>query len=236
MGQEPLRAGFGHGGGDSLRAADSLTGSLGLLSTEALLAADFAEQNRDLRSASDFDRVADSASSLKLDVHRRVLRVLKVGGPGAEFRAERELQGLGRSQEELGLLIQRLPAGSLRSAESVRRDWRQLEDSFRGPGPGPGGEISATCTGRSGGNFFNPKSHVECTIVGHGASAYEVTFFNDRGAQANAQGPLDPRQRSQAIVSEKVQVGWTPSFVVTVIDRGGNRVKVAEGRCGGSPF
>lgn len=83
-------------------------------------------------------------------------------------------------------------------------------------------ELSATCQLDVGGNFFTPKSQVDCEVNGKGAVSYEIRV----NGSAKWTGPLDPRSKSQLISTNKKKVGGHAfSYVLILKDKSGKSLQ-----------
>lgn len=221
--------------GLATRKATVLESELNQLAQAAMQKADErAERNRPYDG---LDRVSDSANQLARSIHREIYRSLLTGERA--WKVRRALRTLMHNEFDR---LDRQVANLHGRVWDIQRAWKQvqraahdLEDALDKGGPGPGGPVSAVCSGKSGGNFFKPKSHVECTVTGRGAQGYEVIFTNN-GRQATTSGALKGRERKQDLVSNKVEIGWNPTYQVYVLTRNGNKKLVASGQCSGSPF
>ncbi|MCB0403272.1 MAG: hypothetical protein KDD51_00700, partial [Bdellovibrionales bacterium] len=87
-----------------------------------------------------------------------------------------------------------------------------------------GTPLTASCSVKTGGNFFTPKSHVECTVYGRGAIGYEAIL----GGRETVHGELQPQLPTQNFASEKVKVGYNPTYQIYLITRNGDRILVAQ--------
>jgi len=198
----------------------------------------------ELRAMQALDDVSDLSNELSRELYRVVLRPLKANV--SEFRVERRLDRVKENQIRLNQAVRALGISLSRDLERLAwdaaRNWQQLERSLNewdhhgpgpGPGPGPIGQLAATCVGKVGGNFFRPEAHVECTVIGRGAKAYEVTF-NGQSGQASAQGELNGKD---SFVTQKVKVGWAYNYSVTLVTFRGERVQVVTNASAqGRPF
>lgn len=231
----PLAMAEHHHDDEAHRAAHLLVDAIQKLEKSAFEQADnMAEDHLD-RGVRELDRVSDAANLLERTLRRQVLR--EMHDLDGHDRFGRTLNAIeAREYRDLQIALEdlnRAGAGIHFEIVDVEQAWRGFERTLR---PFPS-QVSATCNGKFGGNFFNKSSHVECTINGAGLTRYEVEFSNPQvGAQQSVQGSLDGRQRQQSITSSKVSVGRNANYTVYVVNFRGERIQVAQGVCQGNPF
>lgn len=219
--------GGGHGGGNgggrggaALQYAEDVERALVDLSTDLQREGDRLNQSGQLAAVSDYDRASDVAMQVSRLLHREVTRDLQVGQDGNAVadrlrRLEREFRGLRDSVSRLGQLAPHLQVSLKRIFDSLEELNRNLFDA----------PLTAACNIKTGGNFFKPKSHIECTVFGRGATGYEATVSGPQGS-SSVHGVLSPGQSS--FFTEKVEVGYNPHFEMYLITRNGQRVLVSS--------
>ncbi len=224
--------------------ANAVDASLEDLRAIALDSADHAALNQNPQAENRRDAVATNAIGLALDFHQEVLRAIKLGQPRNVVR--NRLQNLEADLNNLNNLVNQNGVNQVvRNAfDDVEDAWFSLESELQGGGPNPppppgGGAFSANCEGKFGGNFFVKQTHVECTIKGKGAVAYNVQFQNNVNGQlfkAADDGPLNPNVNQQTMISDKVSVGRFANYWVYVRDGHNKWHLVDQGQAQGNPF
>ncbi|MCB0419122.1 MAG: hypothetical protein H6617_10685 [Bdellovibrionaceae bacterium] len=206
-----------HGQGALKNALDT-EAALMNFSNEALFQADSAAHPRAVEA---LDRLSDESAVASRTVHRVILRPLKNGTP--EHHVAGSLSDVEYAVSELGRSLERLPFANPQLRASFQRVQFELNQLARAlqnqPTP-----LTASCSVKTGGNFFTPKSHVECTVYGRGAIGYEAIL----GGRDTVHGELQPHLPTQNFVSEKVKVGYNPTYQIYLITRGGERILVAQ--------
>ena len=226
--------------------AKALEASLLTLRAAALNSADSAANAGSSSIRNRRDNVADEASLLAFRVHRRVLRA--IGQGYSKTQVYQRLQQLQSSLVDLDDAVLAAGTGSAiqNRYQQVLYAWQALEDSLTGPGPGPGpgptpgpNPFWGQCSGKFGGNFFNKKTHVECSTKGIGAIAYRVEYQNQVSGQTvsgSTQGVMSPGKWQQTFKSAPVSVGKYAQYRVYLIDTTHTSHLIASGQATGNPF
>ncbi len=214
-----------------LQQARILESALTDLQSVALDGADDSAISGNALSESKRDNVAVQAIGLRLDLHRQVQRAIKLGQSNTYVR--NRLKNLEADLADLNTLAHQsgISAAIKLAYGDVEAAWLELEEELQGVSQ----VLSATCVGKFGGNFFNKKTHVECTVNGTGAVSYYVEFKNE-GQTASAQGPLTESLSQQTFSSDKVSIGNYANFDVYLLDTSGDYHLVASGQAEGNPF
>jgi hypothetical protein len=86
-------------------------------------------------------------------------------------------------------------------------------------------QITGSCIYDIGGNFFNPKTKVNCSIFGVGAKSYEIKVNNI----TKWNGQLDETLEKQDIWAAQNKVGGhAVDYQVYIIEKDGSRTLVSE--------
>ncbi len=225
----------------AVQKAQDVAGAISEVTVQALEYADMAAVNNRSNREYNMDEIAKSTGRLFLQFNKKIIRDLKKGERSRDV--VRELRQMERSFDDVKYAIGGLRGGALQN------EWNDVESSLnrlertlsRGGGgggqPTPGGNISASCQGRFGGNFFDKKTSVTCSVHGRGASGYIVEFFNtESNLRGSTSGILQAQKSSQQFKTENVHVGRSAQFQVYITTRNGRRKLVASGTATGNPF
>ena len=216
--------------------AKALEKALNSLTTVALNAADDAAKQGANLATVRRDNVADEASILRFAVHRQVFRAIVLGY--SNLQVNQQLQSLQNDLMDLDNAVSAKGTGLaiFNAYKDVLTAWDKLENSLAGVGTN---SFVGSCVGKFGGNFFNKKTHVECSAKGLGAFAYRVEFQNQVSGQtvsATVKGLLSPLKFHQTFSSQSVSVGNYAQFRVYVVDKSNTSHLVATGQASGNPF
>ncbi|OUR95497.1 hypothetical protein A9Q84_16830 [Halobacteriovorax marinus] len=109
----------------------------------------------------------------------------------------------------------------------LKRLVEKMDNRLRNYRRTPVGNITGSCTLDVGGNLFDPKSKIECTVYGQGAVGYEVRVKSTYRNSIKWQGELVRREARQTFLTSKQKVGGHSSrYEIFVIHNNGQKILI----------
>ena len=232
-----------HASDAAVEKAHEVSEALEAITVKALKAGDNAAMNGNQNRVQKMNAIADASSYTSLKFYKSVVRKLKTGA--GINRAGQAFSRMSDSFFDIENKIESLYGnGFQRQLADMKSSLNELRRTFRRGGGGGGGRptpprtnITASCKGTFGGNFFDKKTSVQCTVYGKGAVGYEIKFSNpETRASAATYGQLNSRSNSQSFKTENVHVGRSAQYTVFVKTANGRSIRVASGVATGNPF
>lgn len=229
-----------HDNSRTVPVAENLVRALQQLGQAALQAGDREATRSSTGNEHGLNNIAEQAYKLVVKTHTEILRPLMAGE--SPRQVERELSHLSYEIEDLERGVRQSRYRSVALAyNQVDHSMHDLERALDGRGgdlpDDRTPQVSASCAGNYGGNFFDKKTSVECRIFGKGIAGYKVELFNtDLGARVERSGRLDPNSSQQTFKTQNASVGRGASYVVYAITQRGRTIQVASGVATGNPF